>query len=201
MNAQTEIQSASGTLASLSRKQPAPPGGVAADRRPEWAAGLAIAACAWLLYDMVLHHDVVWQLWIGRQLLGGAELYRDILEVNPPLWFWAAVPIVGAADWLGVSPGSIFVLFMIGTFALSLGLVARLERERTAWERGTLFAILFVVGIAMLLEDFGQREHFTLLASIPYVALIARRSEGSPVSVPLALAIGLLAAAGFALKQ
>jgi hypothetical protein len=40
-----------------------------------------------LLRAIPLTHDVVWQLWIARQLLQGAEIYRDIWEVNPPLWF------------------------------------------------------------------------------------------------------------------
>ena len=37
--------------------------------------------------------DVAWQLWIAGRMHAGANLYRDIIEVNPPLWFWMAAPI------------------------------------------------------------------------------------------------------------
>ena len=37
--------------------------------------------------------DVAWQLWIGQRMLAGANLYRDIIETNPPLWFWMALPL------------------------------------------------------------------------------------------------------------
>src|SRR5215469_7696746 len=36
--------------------------------------------------------DVSWQLWIAHQLNGGARLYHDIIEANPPLWFWMGMP-------------------------------------------------------------------------------------------------------------
>ena len=47
--------------------------------------------------------DVIWQMWVARQLLGGTELYSQINEVNPPLWFWMAVPVEAAAQALGIS--------------------------------------------------------------------------------------------------
>ena len=37
--------------------------------------------------------DVAWQLWIARRMHAGANLYRDIIETNPPLWFWMALPV------------------------------------------------------------------------------------------------------------
>src|SRR6476659_10231495 len=36
--------------------------------------------------------DVASQLWIAQRIHEGARLYRDIIEVNPPLWFWMALP-------------------------------------------------------------------------------------------------------------
>ena len=49
--------------------------------------------------------------------------------------------------------------------------------------------------------NFGQREHFTFLACVPYALLIARRAEGGAVPVGLALVIGMFAAPGIALKH
>ncbi len=39
--------------------------------------------------------DVAWQLWIAHQVNHGGRLYRDMVEVNPPLWFWMALPVDG----------------------------------------------------------------------------------------------------------
>jgi hypothetical protein len=36
--------------------------------------------------------DTLWRLHIAEGLLQGKVLYRDMIEVNPPLWFWAAMP-------------------------------------------------------------------------------------------------------------
>src|SRR6476646_3329097 len=44
--------------------------------------------------------DVAWQLWIAGRIHEGAHLYRDIIEVNPPLWFWMALPVDSAATFL-----------------------------------------------------------------------------------------------------
>src|SRR3546814_16942773 len=60
---------------------------------PEPALGF-IALVTWLaLHGLPFTHDVVWQFWIAQKLFDGAVLYRDIWEINPPLWFWSAVPI------------------------------------------------------------------------------------------------------------
>jgi hypothetical protein len=37
--------------------------------------------------------DVAWQLWIAGRIHAGANLYTDIVETNPPLWFWMALPV------------------------------------------------------------------------------------------------------------
>jgi hypothetical protein len=58
-----------------------------------WVILLLIAP---VLFKVPITHDEIWRMWIGRQMLHGAQLYRDIIEVNPPLWFWMAVPV----DWL-----------------------------------------------------------------------------------------------------
>ncbi|MFN9612486.1 MAG: hypothetical protein ACK51R_12255 [Hyphomonadaceae bacterium] len=34
--------------------------------------------------------DILWRLHIAEGILDGKILYRDLIEVNPPLWFWTA---------------------------------------------------------------------------------------------------------------
>jgi hypothetical protein len=132
---------------------------------------------------LLIGHDQIWTLWIGRQLLGGADLYRDIIEVNPPLWFWMAVPQAA----IGIPSRLVVSGFFAAVIALSLWLIpARYRLPSLA--AFTLLPLL----------DFGQREHFSLIATAPYIFLIAARAKGEIVRHTLA--IGLFAALGFALK-
>ena len=41
-----------------------------------------------------LNHDTAWFLYVAQGMLDGGELYRDFVEVNPPLAIWLTVPIV-----------------------------------------------------------------------------------------------------------
>jgi hypothetical protein len=60
--------------------------------------GLAVVVLGVVLSLIVLPGpDLLWRLYIAEGLLNGKVMYRDLLEVNPPLWFWAALP----AAWLG----------------------------------------------------------------------------------------------------
>jgi hypothetical protein len=154
---------------------------------------LALLTVAPFLFALPLTHDAAWQMWIGRQLWHGSNLYSDIIEVNPPLWFWIAAPLAGLAETLNVPSLPVLLGFFLAAIGLSLGLVSKLGELRPLFLVAFLFACL-------PLAHFGQREHFTLVATIPYVALIQRRRDRDAVSAGLAATIGLFAAIGFALK-
>jgi len=151
-------------------------------KRIDPALALLLAAFPLLLL-IPIGHDQIWTLWIGRQLLGGAQLYRDIIEVNPPLWFWMAVPQAA----IGIPSPFALTGFCAAAIALSLWLIPPCYRLPSL----AAFTLLPLL-------DFGQREHFTLIATAPYVFLIAARATGQTVRHPLI--IGLFAAFGFALK-
>ena len=147
----------------------------------------AVVAAIPVLFLVPVGHDQIWQLWVGRQLLHGASLYRDIIEVNPPLWFWMGVPLAAIGEIFGLQSRAVVIIFFAGSIALSLSLSP--SRYRPA---------LIIAFVLIPLLDFGQREHFTLIATAPYVLLIAGRAQGDDVGHPIA--VGLLGAFGFALK-
>jgi len=53
---------------------------------------LFVGAIAWRT-QTPLAHDAAWFLVAAGRILDGAVLYRDIIEVNPPLGIFAALPI------------------------------------------------------------------------------------------------------------
>jgi hypothetical protein len=164
------------------------------------AAGLiGLSLWAAVFWSGPLVNDVGWQLWIGRQMNGGAALYGDILEVNPPLWFWIGAGIERLGSVTGLAGERWLALAFLGVAAGSLLLTLRLIDERG----GQWAAALALVACLFLTSPYAhlQREQFLLMTVLPYVALAARRAEGKPVPRGLAFAVGLLAAPGLALKH
>jgi putative flippase GtrA len=159
------------------------------------------AATAVLMTNVAVSHDIVWQLWIARQLLGGASLYRDIIEINPPLWFWMATPVQALADAFSVQAKPLMVAAVLGWSGITLVTVALLLSGTEARSQAAVLIAVLVATTIIPVPDFAQREHLALLAAIPYAFLISQRAEGQSVSFPLAACIGLLAAVGFALKH
>ncbi|MEA3078626.1 MAG: hypothetical protein QOF05_34 [Sphingomonadales bacterium] len=145
--------------------------------------------------------DVASQLWIAQRIHEGARLYRDIVEVNPPLWFWMAVPIERLAALLHLPAASV----LIGAFgllvALSLTATDRLLPHIVPARRTLFLAYAALILAAMPWMHVGQREQIVLIGALPYAALVAARREGRPVQVLLAIAVGAGAALGFALKH
>ena len=148
-----------------------------------------------------LGRDIAWQMWIARQLIGGASLYHDILETNPPLWFWLAVPVQRLAERFEILPQDALIGAVFGYIALAQLLFARLIADLEARRRAWLLVATAIAVIFVPIADFAQREHLVLIAAIPYCALVACRAEERVVPWWLAVAVGLLAAVTFALKH
>ena len=165
---------------------------------PEWVALAILVLIAPFCFLLQITHDAAWQMWIGRQLLHGANLYTDIIEINPPLWFWLAVPLAALSELTGISALHILIVTFLLATAVSILMIARLLPEKSQAQR-FLILLMFVV-VAVPPGNFGQREHFTLITTVPYVLLIANRDAATPVPRSLAVLVGIFAALGFALK-
>lgn len=145
--------------------------------------------------------DVAWQLWIGQRMLAGANLYRDIIETNPPLWFWMALPVDRVAALLHARVETVLVVAIGAAVALSLFATNRLTHHIKPERRAALLAYAALAVAAMPWAHVGQREQLVLIGTLPYAALIASRREGRPVSTRVAALVGVGAAVGFALKH
>ena len=146
--------------------------------------------------------DIAWRYFIAGGVLEGKTLYRDVIDLNPPLWFWAAIPSVWIGNVLGVGAhvaamtlahlSSLIALWM---FAKGVdGILSKSERGFALV--GFLVAILWVA-----VADVGQREQSALIASLLWLVLALRRDAQLPVSLGLAVSIACFSAYGFALKH
>ena len=162
-----------------------------------WLTGLAFYLPA------MPHHDIAWYLLAADRFLDGARLYRDIIEVNPPLGILLTVPPVAFARVSGFGPNSCFVAYVFLLVAGSLALSDAVLRGFTGLARRDRMALLFAALAALTLlpmENFGQREHLMLVLALPYLLLAAARLAGSPMARGLGLSVGVAAALGLALK-
>ena len=150
------------------------------------------------------NHDVAWILHVAGQMLGGSVLYIDIVEENPPLVFWLSVPAVAVARALGCSPILVFNLGVAAAIAWTAALVYRIVRGAQPGTP-TIYAVS-IAGVLVALEvlapgyEYGQRDHLFAIAVFPYVFAAAARLQGQRIETRLALAAGLFAGLGIALK-
>jgi len=166
-----------------------------------WVALAVTAIMTVVRLGGTVDSDVAWQLWIARRLHAGAHLYRDIIEVNPPLWFWMALPIDRAATLFGLRIEAVLTV-AIGCFAaVALAATDRLLTGLAPQRRTTLLAFAAVVLLGIPWVHIGQREQIVLIGTLPYAALIAARRQAKTVSTCLAALVATVAALGFALKH
>ena len=169
--------------------------------RPLGLALVVTALVTVLRLTGTVDSDVAWQLWIAHRIHAGAQLYRDIVEVNPPLWFWMALPIDRAATLFHLRAESVLIAVFGGLAALSLAATNRLIADLMPPRRAQLLGYAALTLAAMPWMHVGQREQIVLIVTLPYAAMMAARREGRPISPILAAAIGAGAAIGFALKH
>jgi len=88
-----------------------------------------VFAIAILLRQVVpLNTDGSWLFVIGERMLDGQRLYRDIIEINPPMAPFAYLPGVALARVLGVDPRHVIDAQLLLLAAASLFAVSRILR-------------------------------------------------------------------------
>jgi hypothetical protein len=146
--------------------------------------------------------DIGIYLYAAARILDGQTLYRDFLEINPPLIVWLNMPAVLLARWTGLSDAAAFHLLAAVILAGCIVLCERSLRL-TVSNRATarcFLLLLWLVLFPLVWIDYGQREHLLLGLMLPYLVLAAARRANRYPSTPERLLIGLLNGLGIALK-
>ena len=149
-----------------------------------------------------LKDDVAWLLYVARRWMAGRELYTDLVEVNPPLIVWISAMPIRLSGWLRVPTDLVampfFIAIVLGCAWWTSGL---LRGYGTLFaQRLPVFAVIGTVLLAVPGVEVGQREHLLIAAALPFLALFARELDGEPTRLPVAIAAGILAGLGCALK-
>jgi hypothetical protein len=149
----------------------------------------------WFALTKIADHDVAYWLMASDRILGGARLYRDLIELNPPVNYAISMVPVLIARLLSVDAiatyHALVVLLAIGVTAACVGLAQRalvlgpLRARMLALP--ILFAFLLIPG-----GDFGQREHLLAIVLLPYLVILA----GDPMRIGRSTRLAVGAAAG-----
>lgn len=167
---------------------------------------LGVAAIGLILQSRTyLNHDVAYILWGARKILDGAIFGRDLIDPNPPLAWWLALPISWLSLRVPLPIDLIFRLAVIGTGTLAIALmIYRLGSYRSTAPMvaslGPLAAIFFFITVG---RDFGQREHLAVLLVLPYLigaALRLSKDEPRRSQTLVAIFAGVLGGVGFSIK-
>jgi len=165
--------------------------------------GVVFAIAIGLRQVVPLNTDVSWLLVIGERMLDGQRLFRDIVEINPPMAPFAYLPGVALARVLGVDPRHVIDAQLLLLAAASLFAVSRILRLSPAMapSRSGAFAVWAAAVVTILpMHVFAQREHIALLTFLPALAVCALRSNREPLPLWAILIAGAGAGITLAFK-
>lgn len=141
--------------------------------------------------------DVSWLITLCERILGGARLYVDVVETNPPFTVWLYMPAVYLADFLGLTPEYVVRGYAYAVCLVGLGLAGFIIRRGRLPESPRLHA-LAPACLALLVifpgNSFTQREIFGVALLLPLLALMAWRATANRACEPdwwLAIVAGL----------
>jgi hypothetical protein len=148
------------------------------------------------------NHDEAWFLQGAERLLDGGHIGTDIIDNNPPPVWWLSMVPVWLARQIGAPIEIAATVFTALLAALSLAAVDRLIESdgALALARRTLLPIAAILMLFIPGYDFGQREQWAALLTLPYVVARSRRADGATLSIVAGVAIGCVACLGFCLK-
>lgn len=142
-----------------------------------------------------LNGDDSWFILFAEKVASGAKAYVDISDPNPPAGFLVYMPAVFMARAAGLSAEfwTVVETFALAFLSLALsgallsraGLLARAEAGVA--RNAALWVLLFAVGFA-----FAEREHFALIAFLPFAAaMFSRAEQANTGALALRVAAGL----------
>lgn len=166
-----------------------------------FAVLVLLAAAAGVLPRLLgqANPDVVWLSHLADRMLEGMDLYTEVLETNPPLAVWAAVPASVLSGVLPIETSRVFHLLVLAACLGSIAAVGA-ELRRADVRPSDRWDFLGVVAVVVLLVPglaFGQREHLAVVLSLPYLVSVVLGADGADRD---GLVPGLAAGAGFAFK-
>ena len=149
-----------------------------------------------------INHDEAYLLALAGRLLDGGQFGKDIMDMNPPHVWWISAMPVWLARQTGFRLDVAAAVFTVTMAVLSVAAVARLTAAAGLGRAPRSLFLVFATLLVLFIPgyDFGQREHWMVLLTLPYIVARGCRLNNSAVSPATGAAIGVAAALGFCIK-
>lgn len=149
-------------------------------RLDAWSAVAVLMALFAVVFQALMptKDDISWLILNAEALLDGEELYKTIIETNPPLSVLLYVPAVMVERLSGLRAelASLIITALIGLA------VARFVRRRLDLAGvdggGRLEAAVALVFVVLPLGAYGQKDHVAALIALPFFVELALFSDG-----------------------
>src|SRR3989338_2571432 len=157
-----------------------------------------------LQLQTIKNADVVWLLQATQQLIQGGHYYTNFIEINPPMILYLYMPALFIANIFSIDVYTAFRLYLYILIALSLFGFHTLFKQILS-KTDTLTHHLLMIMLAFILTtlpaySFGEREHLTVIFTLPYFLLVALRLTHQTPAQRTSFVMGIFAGLGFALK-
>lgn len=148
-----------------------------------------------------LNVDSTWILYSAKNMLNGEVLYKDIIDVNPPLIFiYSTIPVF-IAKTFSINAEFVYILFILTIISISSFLSFLIlksvfeKKDLVKYYTLSIFTILSIFPT----YDYGQREHLLIIFILPYILTMMFKEELN-FSIKIILFISLFASLGFNIK-
>ncbi|PIB25696.1 hypothetical protein BFP76_00765 [Amylibacter kogurei] len=150
-----------------------------------------------------VNHDTGWYLVATQKWLSGAQLYVDIVEVNPPWNFYLTVPVIWLSKLTGLTPSSSHFAFTGFLTLVSLTWVNKLLRRSGGMAKIPALITTQCALMAILITTInqpGQREHIFVLFILPLLFGVYCQVSGDLVSRKERIYLAIFAVLGICIK-
>lgn len=169
-------------------------------RGPAVVAAIALAA-AYLHLNWAITSDTSWLITACERMLGGAKLYSEIAEPNPPMSLWLYMPWVWLAPRIGLTPETLIVLATIGTCLACIAVAQRILSDAALIESAERWYVVAAFALILMpMMHFTQRDQFAVALALPMLAAYAVRADGRALRLPWSVAAGLCGGLVMAIK-
>ena len=151
--------------------------------------GVVFAVAIGLRQVVPLNTDVSWLIVVCERMLDGQHLYRDIIEINPPMAAFAYLPGVALARVLGIDPRHVIDAQLLLLAAASLVAVSRIlrlspSRSKMNWGPLAIWAAAVVTILPMHEVSCLTYHAFNTVATVSFIIPSMRLQNCLPTAKP-----------------
>lgn len=137
--------------------------------------------------------DVSWLIVVGEKMLAGQQLYKEVLELNPPMSVFLYVPAIWFEHLTGLSAEAWVLVMTFGLIAAALVLLAHIMTAGGMADDVPRTVIVASILLAVApMYVFAEREHIAVTLLLPALALAVGQANGYRPGPLLRITIGLL---------